>query len=222
MGSHSENKEKTYRFFIKHERPEEIARDPLVFYDKKNVTQYSTSKALMRIQEKITKRALEITSIAPPALVLDLGMGCGFASTFLTIHKYHPVGIDINRLFLNHYRIPELNPIEADMTRFSFRPGQFDLILSISAIQWVLAERKDAKRAGMLDRVAAVCAEVLRPEGEAIFQFYPKSDDKMHELGSAFNRTGKFTGTFIIDNPESPKKRRIFLYLKKNPIPIQE
>ncbi len=204
-----------YEFYIKYERPEEYAKDPNEFYVSKRVNEYSQSKALMRIQEKITKRALEIAQIEPPARVLDLGMGCGFASTHMFLNKFQVVGIDLNLLFLNYYEIQHLNPIQSDMRDIGFKPGSFDLILSISAIQWVLAEKNENKRVNHLKKIADQCNLILKPKGKIIFQFYPKSDISMHEIGKIFNSTGQFNGNFVIDNPDNPKKRKIFLYLKK-------
>ncbi|UYP43873.1 hypothetical protein NEF87_000158 [Candidatus Lokiarchaeum ossiferum] len=210
-----ERKKQAFEFFIKHQRPEEQARDPLVFYTQKEVTEYARSKALMRIQEGITKRALRILEAEPPARVLDLGMGCGFASTYLRLKHYQTVGIDINRMFLNFYDIPEINPVHADMRQFAFRPEMFDFIISISAVQWVLAEPKLKKRTQYIKNIAEICNFVLKPGGKIIMQFYPKSDEAMKEFGGIIADTDHFSGNFIIDNPDIPKKRRIFLYLEK-------
>ncbi len=210
-----ERKKKAFEFFIKHERPEEQARDPLVFYTAKEVKEYALSKSLMRIQEAITKRALRILEAEPPARVLDLGTGCGFASTYLRLKHYQPVGIDINPLFLKFYSIPELNPLLADMRQFAFRPDTFDFIISISAVQWVLAEPKLKKRRRYLQNITEICNFVLKPGGKIIMQFYPKSDAAMKEFGGIIADTEYFTGNFIIDNADIPKKRRIFLYLEK-------
>ncbi len=211
------NKERSsqYEFYIKYERPEEYAKDPMEFYVAKRVNEYSQSKALMRIQEKITKRALEIAKIEPPARILDLGMGCGFASTHMFLNKFQVVGIDLNLLFLSYYEIQHLNPIQSDMRDIGFRLGSFDLVLSISAIQWVLAEKNESNRIKHLKKIVDQCNLILKPKGKIIFQFYPKSDTSMHEIGRIFNNTGQFNGNFVIDNPENPKKRKIFLYLEK-------
>ena len=206
---------RNYEFYIKYERPEESAKDPLVFYTDSVVKEYASSKAIMAIQEKITKRALEITQMSPPAQVLDLGAGCGFAGLYLFLKKYRVVGIDICRPFLTYYQMPDINLLESDMRSLGFRDSRFDLIISISAVQWILAEEIEKRRKKWLQNLASNCAKLLSDEGQLIFQFYPKSDEKMHELGSAFNQTGKFSGGFIIDNPDSPKKRRIFLHLYK-------
>jgi 18S rRNA (guanine1575-N7)-methyltransferase len=218
MGNNKKKKksaEKIYEFFIKHERPEEYAKDPLKFYTPKRVQEYAQSKALMRIQEKITKRVLEISEVEPPGMVLDLGMGCGFSTTLLFLLKYRTVGIDLNRLFLKFYKNYELNSIEAIMQSTGFRPNTFDMIISISAIQWILAIQNQKRKKVLLNQLALQSSNLLKNGGCVVFQFYPKSDVEMHELGSAFNSTGRFEGNFIIDNPGNPKKRKIYLKLMK-------
>lgn len=215
MKKKKSSKSEAYEFFIRYQRPEEFSGDPLEFYNTKRVNEYAQSKALMRIQEKITKRALEIVDINPPARVLDLGLGCGFASTYLHLNHFQVVGIDLNWKFLNYYQIRILNPIQADMRNSGFRPNSFDFIISISAVQWILAEKNEHIRKKHLKNLAEICNTALNSNGKIIIQFYPKSDDSMHELGTAFNQTGKFTGNFVIDNPGLPKKRKIFLYLQK-------
>ena len=142
MTPRSENRSETYKFFIQHERPEEFARDPLVFYQFAKVKEYAESKSLMRIQEKITRRVVQIAQIDPPADVLDLGTGCGFSSTYLHYKGFRTVGVDLNALFLKYYETPHLNPIHADMRWFGFKKNTFDLIISISAVQWLLADPK--------------------------------------------------------------------------------
>ena len=211
----NQKKKNQYEFYIKHERPEEFAGDPLEFYTSKRVNEYAQSKALMRIQERIAKRALEIAQIEPPARVLDLGMGCGFASTYMLLNHFQVVGIDINFLFLTYYNIQKLNPLQTDMRDMGFRKNSFDLIISISAIQWILAEKKEIKRLKFLKSLADQCSIILNHGGKIVFQFYPKSDSAMHEVGKVFSDTEKFNGNFIIDNPDNPKKRKIYLYLEK-------
>jgi hypothetical protein len=56
---------------------------------------------------------------------------------------------------------------------------------------------------------------ILKPKGKAVFQFYPKSKTVLDDIGGMIAKKTKFKGNFIIDNPNSPKKRRIFLLLKK-------
>lgn len=210
-----EHKKNLYEFYIRHQRPEEFARDPLVYYTQDRVKEYATSKSLMRIQESITKRSLQLIDASPPATFLDIGMGCGYASLYLKLKGFRSFGFDINRLFLKFYNLTEINPIHADMRLVGLRANVADFIISISAVQWLLAEEDPVIRNKSLTAFANMCAYAVKPGGKVIIQFYPKSDKAMDELGHYFKETGHFTGNFIIDNPENPKKRRIFLYLEK-------
>jgi SAM-dependent methyltransferase len=215
MKPHRERKLKVAKFFVENERPEEFAEDTLEYYNEERVEEYANSKALMRIQEKITYRAMNIAQVKPPARVLDLGMGCGFATTYLYINKYNTVGVDLNRDFLTYYHTPELNPIQGDMRYLGFRPQSFDMVISISAIQWVLAEKNDALRQKLIKQIAQCCGELLIPGGKVVMQLYPKSDESMKEMGAIFADSGYFEGNFIIDNVDSPRKRKVFLYLER-------
>lgn len=216
MSSHRKRKQAAAKFFIENERPEEIVQDPLVYYTKNRVMEYVNSKSLMRIQEKIAHRVMQIADMEAPARVLDLGMGSGFSTCYFFLQKYQPVGIDINRLFLTSYPIDELNPIHADIRMLGFRPQSFDLIISISAIQWLLAEKIEKKRRQNLIHLAKQCGLILRTGGKMVVQFYPKSDSAMKEIGGIFADFGGFIGTFIIDNPDNPKKRKVFMYLERS------
>lgn len=215
MTKPTEEQLENYEFFIRNERPEEYCGDPLEFYNSDEVEKYAHSKSMMRIQEKMTQRALQIAEIEPPSRILDLGMGSGFSTTVCHLEGYQTVGIDINRLFLTAYSLVELNPIHAEMLTLPFKPSTFDIIISISAVQWILAEKGPKIRKKHLDHLAELLAHCLRVGGKVVFQFYPKSDESMAELGRAIADQGQFQGTFIIDNPESPKKRKIFLYAEK-------
>jgi 18S rRNA (guanine1575-N7)-methyltransferase len=213
---HRERKRESCEFFIRKERPEEIAGDPLQFYTQEEVQDYAQSKSMMRIQEKITQRILSIAQISPPAQILDLGMGCGFSTSAMFLRGYRTVGLDLSILFLRYLPIPELNPVHADMRQIPFAPASFDAIVSVSAIQWLLAEKNVIRRSNQLQYLATTTAELLRPGGKIILQFYPKSDDIMKELGAIFADIGKYNGTFIVDNLDSPKKRKIYLYCERN------
>jgi SAM-dependent methyltransferase len=206
---------KRFEFVIQNERPEEICGDPLKFYTKDQVQQYAQSKALMRIQEKITIRVLNLAELSAPATILDIGMGCGFSTSTALLNGFRMVGFDLNRLFLTFYPIAELNPIHADARYVPFRQRQFDAVISISAIQWIIAEKVPAIRKAHLEFFARNALEVVRPGGKVILQFYPKSDEIMRYVGSIFDATGMCEGGFVIDNPEIPKKRKIYLVVTR-------
>ena len=73
-----------YKFHVKKKRPEDIYADVRDYYIKDRLLDYAYSKSMMRIQEKITKRVLELLDFENNnKLILDAGCGPGFASFYL-------------------------------------------------------------------------------------------------------------------------------------------
>jgi len=57
--------------------------------------------------------------------------------------------------------------------------------------------------------------EMLKPNNKAVIQFYPKSKEILENLSNIILNNTNFKGNLIIDNPNNPKKRKIFLELRK-------
>ena len=218
LGNRSDqNLNDKYKFDIKNERPEDTFENIFDFYDSNEISRYAESKSLMNIQEKITIRALEILELTEKnALILDLGCGPGFAGIYLNEIGYKVISIDLLLEFLQYYNIKELNPIQSDMSFLPFRPYSFDAIISISALQWLHRTYNMKDTIQLIKSLAKDVYNVLKPTSKAIFQFYPKNDSIMKEIGKGFMDATQFEGGFIIDNPNSAKKRRVFLILNKN------
>ena len=205
-----------YKFEIKSKRPEDIYSNVNVYYNKENISKYANSKSLMRIQEKMTIRTLELLNLPEQnSLILDLGSGVGFVGMYLNEVGYKTVAIDIISEFLRYYDIKELNPIIADMCILPFKPETFDAIVSVSALQWVYRDINSKRNKLALKNLAKSVFSVLKPQAKAIFQFYPKNDMMMDLIGKMFIEHTPFKGGFMIDNPNSPKKRKIYLILNK-------
>ena len=72
-----------YYFSVKRKRPEEIYERVNDYFKSQTLTSYASSKNMMRIQEKITSRALELLDLKRQhLLILDAGCGSGFASFY--------------------------------------------------------------------------------------------------------------------------------------------
>ncbi|MFX1418418.1 MAG: class I SAM-dependent methyltransferase [Promethearchaeota archaeon] len=206
-----------YYFNIKKKRPEEIYKNPSDYFKGETLSHYSTSKSMIRIQERITKRALELLNLKKKdALILDAGSGPGFAAMYLREQGYKTVTLDVITEFLNYYDINDLNPINADMCFPPFKPNIFDAIISISALQWVYRKSNDKLMQAQLTYLAKSFYIILKPNTKVVFQFYPKSKEVLDGISRIFLNVTKFSGTFIIDNPNSAKKRKVFLVLEKN------
>ena len=206
---------KEFRFKIKTKRPEEIYRDVFEYFNDEQAFKYSTSKSMMKTQEKITLRALEILNIKKNEIVLDAGCGCGFSSIVLKELGFNVVSIDIVKRLLFAYQNPELNPILADMRFPPFKEAAFKAIISISALQWIYTELNNPIMEKNLVKLMEDFYRILKPQGKIVFQFYPKNDQIMDRIGSLFKRSNFFSGKYIIDNLKNPRKRKIFLFLTK-------
>ena len=205
-----------YDFTIKRKRPEEEYEKVSDYFRGNVLIQYANSKNIMRIQEKITERALELLNLKKKdALILDAGCGPGFAAIFLKEIGYKMVALDIISEFLGFYEINDVNPINSDMCFPPFRSSTFDAIISISALQWIFRDIKNKLMHLMLKNLFKSFFMMLKPNSRVIVQFYPKSKEIMESIGKIITEHTKFTGEFIIDNPNRQKKRKIFLLLSK-------
>jgi len=201
---------------VKNKRPEEMYEKVSDYFKGETLSHYARSKSIMRIQEKITIRALELLELKQErSLILDAGCGSGFASAYLKEIGHHVIALDIISEFLTYYDIKELNPIVSDMSLTPFRNECFDVIISISALQWIYREMNNKVMKQNLVNMAQSLFNVLKPQGSAVFQFYPKNNEIMEEIGKIIADNTNFEGNFVIDNPNNPKKRKIFLLLKK-------
>ena len=198
--------------------PEEFYNTPEEYYQGEILEDYTRSKSMMRIQERITKRALSILGDPDTScLILDMGMGCGFSTSYLFLNNYNVVGVDLIYGMLAKYRIPELNPVNGNIKNLPFRSNSFDYIISISALQWIINKLKPAERSRVLKSVAIRIDMLLKRGGKAVFQFYSVKPNLMKEIGAIFADNGHFAeeSTFIIENPNSSTKRKTYLYLEK-------
>ncbi len=212
-------------FSVTHQRPEESHAHPRDYFTPEKVVQYATSKALRRIQWKITRRLVQLVAEYLPQLewsgkiVVDGGCGPAFSTPELINNGVGKiVGIDIVWPFLVQARAfqvdyPELSLLCADLGHVPLRSNATDCFFSISALQWVfrdsLRDSQGVDDAG-LETIREI-RRVLKQDGALALQLYLRSTKILEETGSAFKQAGGITGGFIIDSPENPKKRKIFL-----------
>ncbi len=206
-----------YDFNVKGKRPEESYEKASDYFKGETLVNYARSKSLMRIQEKIIIRALDILDFKKNnSLILDAGCGPGFTSMYLKEIGHNVVALDIISEFLHFYNIRDVNPILCDMCFPPFKANIFDAIISISALQWIFRDINSNNMRLKLLNLAEYFYTILKPNSKIIFQFYPKNKDIMEFIGKIFNTIENLNGNFIIDNPYNPKKRKIFLLLEKD------
>ena len=184
---------------------------PEVYYSKERAKQYEQNSRIQQIQREMALRALEILEIQPPALFLDVGCGTGLSMQVLNEQGFEGVGIDIAEPMLAIARQKGLKVKKADFTiEIPFDSNHFDFVVSISTLQWIFHGFKPEVILEKCKRTAAEIHRVLKPGGRAIIQFYPKNEEQLRLAGKIFRKI-KFQVMQIIDEPDIPKRRKVFL-----------
>ena len=174
-----------FRFYVKKERPEEEYESVKDYFDKDRIEQYAKSKNIMRIQKRITLRALELLDLKQGnQIILDAGCGPGFSSFLLKDLGHTIVALDLLKEFISFYDLKEENPIVADLCFLPFKPNTFTAIISISAIQWIIRDINKTDTRKYAIALIQSFYSCLMPQGRVIIQFYPKSDKFLEYIGA--------------------------------------
>ena len=193
---------------VKRERPEESSRDALDFYEAQGeALRYSQSGALQRIQKQLTLKALLYAEFPEGAKLLDAGCGNGFSSAVAEEAGYSVKGFDVSPTMIEIAKRAGVDARLGDLRKIPFPARSFDGIFSVSALQWLKTKNDLIKAAKEFHRV-------LKRGGGAVVQWYPKSENEMLAAANAFKRVG-FEVTLRVENPENPRKRRVFLLCDK-------
>lgn len=201
----------TQKWNIKSSRPEEkYAGQAEIYFSERVADNYDSSTPTRKTQEKLTRRALEISELEPGVKILDIGCGTGHSTKQLEEQGYEVKGIDLSRPMVEKARLKGLDVQKADMRDLPFEKNEFKGIISISALQWVMSGENRPKVRSNLEKVAEEARRVLKKAGRAVYQFYPKSQEQIELTGSVFSESGLRT-EFIVDYPDDPGKRKIYL-----------
>eukprot|EP01104_Vermistella_antarctica_P010950 TRINITY_DN2984_c0_g1_i1.p1 TRINITY_DN2984_c0_g1~~TRINITY_DN2984_c0_g1_i1.p1 ORF type:complete len:293 (+),score=55.27 TRINITY_DN2984_c0_g1_i1:180-1058(+) len=198
-------------------RPEHQA-PPEIFYNDDEAKKYAVNSRMIKIQSKMTERAMELMNLPEDksSLLLDLGCGSGLSGEVLTDNGHMWVGLDISEAMLNVAVDREVSGdlVLSDLGQgLMFRAGSFDGAVSISAIQWLCnADKKSHNPRKRLMCFFQSLYNSLTIGGKAVFQFYPETPQQMELITSAAMRCG-FSGGLVIDYPHSTKAKKFFLVL---------
>ena len=188
---------------------------PEIYYTKERATQYDRNSRIKKIQREMTIRALEILEAEPPALVLDLGCGSGRSMQAIVEAGFMVKGIDIADSMLSIAEEKGLEVYKANFTQeIPFPSNTFNYVISISTLQWIFHGFKPGEILEKVKKTGREIYRVLKPEGKAIFQFYPKNTEQLDLAGKNLRKAG-FQVTKVIDDPKIPKRRKIFLLCSK-------
>ena len=199
-------------------RPEG-SKPPDLYYDVDESRKYDSSSRMNNIQTEITKRVLEMLDLPKehPCLILDVGCGSGLSGEVLTDEGHYWIGCDISKSMLEVAREKDCDGgdvLESDMGQgLPFRPGMFDGVVSISALQWLCyADTSEQDPKLRLNRFFSSLYSVLKRDAKAILQFYPENSEQAVLIATSASRVG-FAGGIVIDYPNSSKSKKYYLCL---------
>jgi len=198
-------------------RPEHQA-PPEIFYNETEAAKYTSNSRMIEIQEKLSERALELLALPEdePCYILDVGCGSGLSGDVLTEADHTWVGVDISPSMLD---VAVEREVDGDLmlgdmgAGLPFRPGTFDGVISISALQWLCnVDKKYHSPAKRMQAFFRTLYAVMRRGTRAVFQLYPENSDQLEFLTQQAMKAG-FTGGLVVDFPNSSKAKKIFLCL---------
>lgn len=191
---------------------------PQNFYDDKEARKYNSSSRMINIQTEISERAIEMLALPDrPCYILDVGCGSGLSGDVLEEAGHYWVGCDISKSMLTVAVEKESDTgdlCEVDMgLGLPFRPGSFDGVISISALQWLCySETSEQDPKVRLNRFFSSLYSVLKKDARAVFQFYPENPEQAVLIAQAASKVG-FAGGIVIDYPNSSKAKKYYLCL---------
>lgn len=208
---------------MKQEVPEDIYKDPNDFYTLEEVKRYDNNSGMKKTQMILTKDCMDLffekKVINQNIEILDIGCGTGFSLEYLKESGFKKlIGIDPSIEMLNQCKkkgfLCYLGGFE-DLSKIKeIKNKKFDLILSISALQWCISNKQEIEIKNIIKKFGKDLLEKLTENGIVIIQFYPTSENKFEIVKNAFLRSG-FKVEEFIKNKGNLKKQKYFLILNK-------
>lgn len=162
------------------------------------------------MQSEISQRCIELSG-KNTGIALDIGCGSGIGGLVLEENNFNWVGVDISEDMLS--LIKKKNVIKCDIgDGLPFKPGVFDLSISVSCIQWLFqsykTEHSPLKRIRKFFTDLHMC---MKLDGVVVIQVYCTQNqcDILQKIASG---CGFHTET-IVDSPNT-KKVKTYLVLR--------
>ena len=117
---------------IKNERPEEVYKNPEIFYTKEESSRYNTSSGMAKVQQKIANRIVQLLDLKNGHNLTLLDVGCGTGNTLTAFESFgfNVFGADISKEMLKFAKekgykkmVLSTYPIMKNANRFYKRNG---------------------------------------------------------------------------------------------------
>ena len=191
--------------------PDKLGVKPNDYFDYNKAKDYETNKTIIKVQLEISKRLEELLNLEKGKFLLELGCGTGITSKYFLDKKYFIIGLDISTEMLKFANNKGIDVINADFSNIPFRNEIFDIIISISSLQWVWGSSRE-EVINKYDKIIKEIKRVSKKSTIAGVQFYPNTEKEFDIVTDIFKKNG-FRGNIIIDNWKLSKKRKKYIIL---------
>jgi len=204
-------------------RPEHQA-PPELFYNETEARKYTSNTRMIEIRKQLSERAIELLALPDdtPCMILDVGCGSGLSGECLTDLGHTWIGLDISKDMLDvaQERDCEGDLLLSDMgSGVPFRPGVFDGVISISALQWLCnADKSCHSPHRRLYKFFSTLYSAMARGTRAVLQLYPENPQQLELITQQSMKAG-FTGGLVVDYPNSTKAKKMFLCLFTGGVP---
>eukprot|EP00917_Polyrhabdina_sp_WS-2016_P000073 GHVP01000106.1.p1 GENE.GHVP01000106.1~~GHVP01000106.1.p1 ORF type:complete len:334 (-),score=91.86 GHVP01000106.1:547-1548(-) len=160
-----------------------------------------------------------------PKLILDIGCGSGLSGQVISEAGHWWIGIDISRAMLDVAVERKINGelMECDMgSPCPFRPGIFDGVISISALQWLcVANSKEDSPVWRLRTFFRWLGSCMKHDAIACLQFYPENKQQQQLIIDSAKKEG-LQGAIVDDFADSKKARKQYFLVSNTRIDFPE
>jgi 18S rRNA (guanine1575-N7)-methyltransferase len=201
----------------------EINSTPEIYFNQNLVIQYFSSNRIIKVQTRLSFRALAILGILEklgPNILVNLGCGTGVTEKLTPVEKNFTIGLDVSYFMMKIYSrrtiMTESILLDIQITFLPFRPQCIDLCISVSCIQW-LKILPDSNASNVIIFEEKQFFDYRCINNLCVMQFFPISKKILKKILKIFTNI-KHKIFLIIDkkNKETSKKYFIFCrnYLK--------
>ena len=175
-----------------------------------------------RIQQELTEKMLDLMKLgregATGQMMLDIGCGHGWSLTIPALQGFCITGIDLDfqalsviqhKIHCKYLPPGSVHVVRTDITNgLCFKESTFDWAISVSFLQWLCVGSQSSET---LDRFFSSLRSVLKSDGKAGIQFYPRNAGDVYKVISQARKY--FKGALVSDFPHLDRGRKLFLVL---------
>ncbi|HNW05983.1 MAG TPA: methyltransferase domain-containing protein [archaeon] len=201
--------------------PETEFENPNDFYTKVEAKRYDSNSGMKKAQTELTNIILnlfleETKNYSKDISILDIGCGTGFSLEFFKAIGYNNLeGIEPAKEMLLLSKEKGFSVLLGGFEDIPkvIKNRKYDLIISISALQWILANKQDMEIKNKIKTLGKDLKSMLKEKGWIFIQYYPPRKEMSEILISSFQRVGLNAEEYLY-NKGNPKKEKHILILK--------